>query len=293
MSLRLYGRLSRNVGFSTPVRSSGAGWIIWAAILYGVCCPNHVKGQTPNLIVEVRLEGVGSTTVDAVLAEDSTVLLPAGPVAELLGLEPPLTAWVTVAQLQQRFPPILVLWLPRQLAVVIRDDLLVLPASRRVRETVMRTAQGAAPYVVTTSGPFAAFTFDQRGQELWQGGYSWRGKVAVSAFKSRLGTSYTISVVPSSVFYASYTGGVTPQANARVAVGPAWLATTWMRGQNFIVDGLVTLGHVSAFASSRNAYAITVRGPIDTQIGRVNGVMTGRVSFGAVPPNPFVPPTVP
>jgi hypothetical protein len=187
-----------------------------------------------------------------------------------------------VAQLQRRFPPLTVTWLPRELTVVVQDDLLVLPASRQRREALLRVATGAAPYTVVTSGPFAAFTFNALGRELWQGGYSWKG------------TTWTVSVVPSSILYATYTGGPTPQAAARVAVGPAWLSTTWQRGQALVTDALVTLGRVSAFASSRRAFVITVRAPVaDVQVGRVAGITTGRISYGPLPPNPFSVPQVP
>jgi hypothetical protein len=251
------------------------------------------RGQQPNRIVDVQLVGVGTVTVEAVLTDDSTLLLPAAEVTQLLGLPAPTSPWLTVAQLQKMFPPIQVTWQPRALTVLIRDDLLALPASRTTRDALMRTAQGAAPYLVTRSGPFLAWTFDQLGRELYQAGYSWRGWVAVSGQRSRLGTTYTVSVVPSPILFASYTGGSQPQASARVALGPAWLSTTWNRGQALVTDALVQLGRVSAFASSRKTFVVTVRGPIDAQIGRVNGVTTGRVSLGPIPPNPFSPPTVP
>ncbi len=67
MTVRLYGRVTRGLGWSAPVR--GNRLFILLILLYAICCPDHVKGQTPNLIVEVRLDGTGqATTVEAEFA---------------------------------------------------------------------------------------------------------------------------------------------------------------------------------------------------------------------------------
>jgi hypothetical protein len=253
--------------------------------------------QQPNLILEVRLDGSGqATTVEAELLADSTLLLPSGDLGAFLGTPPEPAPWIALGTLRTRFPTVTWQWIPRALLLLVTDPGQVLPLTRRFYAQIVRQGQGAAPYAVITSGPFAAFAFDQVGRELWQGGYSWRGRLAISAQRSTnaaVGTSWTVSAVPSPLFYASYTGGPTPQAAARVAVGPAWLSTTWQQGQALITDALVNLGRVSAFASSRKAFAITVRGPLDVQVGRVGSLTTGRVSFGPIPPNPFVVPVVP
>ncbi len=109
-------------------------------------------GQTPNLLVQVDLVGVGSTMVEAVLTPDSVLLLPARDVAALLGLDPPPGEWTSIADLQHRFPPLAVIWAPRELRLVIRDDLAVLPATRRLTEQQRRQAQGAPSYFATRSG---------------------------------------------------------------------------------------------------------------------------------------------
>jgi len=144
--------------------------VLVVLLLCALVCPGPVKAQVPNLLVSVQLQGVGAVDVEAVLTADSTPLLPAAPVSELLGLPPPTSQWVTVAQLQKQFPPIQVQWIPRQLTVLIQDDLFALPASRRTRDALIRQAQGAAPYAVTRSGPFAAVAGDNLGKTLVDSG---------------------------------------------------------------------------------------------------------------------------
>ena len=149
MTWRIYGRLpftGRHLGWSAPL-PSGRGVVLFIAILYAMFCPGHVKpahGQTPNTLIAVTLLGVGTVTVEAVLTPDSVLLLPAADVAQLLGLETPPSPWTTVAELQHRFPPIQVFWSPRELRVVIHDDLAVLPATRRLTEQQRRLAEEAA-----------------------------------------------------------------------------------------------------------------------------------------------------
>ena len=295
MSVRIFGRLTRHVGVSAPLRPGLVWWI--ALVLYALACPNHAKGQAPNAIVTVRLEGVGAAEVEAVLTADSTLLLPAPDVEQLLGLPSSGAAWLTVAQLRQMFPPIQVTWEPRALLVLIRDDLLVLPASRSTRDAIARQAQGAAPYQLTTSGPFLAVTANDAGRQLYEGGYSYRGKVALTAARSTTrGDAWTLSLMPSPVVFASV-GEVNrlPAASARIALGPAWTSVSWTRGQAVAVDALVQLHRVAFFASpTRDAYAVTVNvRPLGLQLGRSGNHNTAKLTYGALPPNPFAVPMVP
>ena len=186
--------------------------VLVVLLLCALVCPGPVKAQVPNLLVSVQLQGVGAVDVEAVLTADSTPLLPAAPVSELLGLPPPTSQWVTVAQLQKQFPPIQVQWIPRQLTVLIQDDVFALPASRRTRDGLIRQAQGAAPYAVTRSGPFAAVAGDNLGKTLVDLGYSFRGRAAIAVRRSSTrGTSTTISVPPVPLLFASVAAGAGQQ----------------------------------------------------------------------------------
>ncbi len=254
------------------------------------------RGQTPNTIVDVQLVGVGSTTVEAILTADSVLLLPAADVHQLLGLPMATVPWLTVAQLQQQFPPIDVRWIPRALLVVIRDELLALPASRATRDALVRRATGASPFAQIASGPFAAITADALGRTLLDGGYNWRGRVSVTAQRSSTrGTAWSVNLAPVSALNLGFSQqGATSAASGRLAVGPAWLQASWLRGQALMVDGLLKLGVVSVFGSpQRDAYAITIRGPVTVQWGRTGSTSAARVSVGPIPPSPFVVPAVP
>jgi hypothetical protein len=235
--------------------------------------------------------------VEAVLTADSTLLLPAAPVSELLGLPTPTSAWLTVAQLQKMFPPIQVTWQPRALTVVIRDDLLALPASRATRDALMRTAQGAAPLTVITSGPFLALTANDLGRQLVEGGYSYKGKVAVSGQRSDRGTLWGVSLVPGPWLFAALTGGsAQPIAvNLRLAKGPVWVQSAWnAQTRRLQADGLVQLGRLSVFVSSRDAFALTINAlPVGLQLGRTGKRTTAKLTYGPISPSPFSVPAVP
>ena len=244
------------------------------------------------------LLGVGSTVVDGILTPDSTLLLPAREVAALLGTDVGTGGWTSLTELRHRWPPITVTWIQRELRVLVDDPLAVLPRTRQLIEQQQRQARGTSSALAVRSGPFGAFTFDQLGHELVEGGYTWRGRVAVMARRSNHrdgleqgASTWGVSFAPLPAVFLSYLDGnrQPPIVSGRLAVGPMWLSTTWTPTHTH-VDGLVRLGSVSLFASSRQAYAITVRGPISAQVGRVGGLTTGRVSFGPVPPSPFIVP---
>jgi len=264
-----------------------------AAVALLLSASAAARGQSPNLLVSVELNGQ-RRTVEAVLTADSALLLPAADVHALLGLDPPAATWTTLPALRHAWPPVSFTWLPRELRVVVDDPTAVLPATRARRAALTRQARGAPPLAVTRGGPFAAVVADDAGRSLVDLGYSWRGRVAVTARRSStFGTAWAVSLAPLPALFVTYTDGERslPSATARVAVGPAWAFATWTPGR-WSVDGLVSVGRVSLFASSRDAFVITFRGPVAVQLGRAGSVATGRVSVGPVPPSPFVVPVV-
>ena len=107
-----------------------------------------------TLLVALMLLGGRSVTVEAVLARDSTLLLPAAEVANLLGTGTPPAPWVTVKDLSRSWPAVAFTWDARALVVYVDDPLAVLPASRAARARGDARARGAA--YIPRSGPFAA-----------------------------------------------------------------------------------------------------------------------------------------
>jgi len=245
-----------------------------------------------TLLVALMLLGGRSVTVEAVLARDSTLLLPAGEVAALLGTGAPIAPWVTVRDLSRAWPTVAFTWDARALVVYVSDPLAVLPASREARARGDAQARGAT--YIPRSGPFAAFTGDDRGRSAWEGGYSYKGRVAVTARRTVSGASWGLSVAPSSALFLSYYDGdrMRPMASARIAAGPAWLSATWQNGAAAL-DALLALPHVAVFASSRETFAVTLTAaPVGVQVGRSGGRIAARVTYGPVPPSPFVVPQV-
>jgi len=261
--------------------------------------PAVARGQADTLLVDVILATTSQhVVVEAVLTTpDSTLLLPARDVAALLGLDAPPTAWTTVAELRRRFPPIEVAWYPRELRVVVDDPLGVLPATRRLTEQRQRQARGAPGPTVTRSGPFLAFAGDERQHHVTDVGYSWRGRVAVQGrYASASGSAWAVSLAPTPTVFLAYSDGERRPAtvSGRLAVGPLWLAPTWQERGPVGVDGLVALGRVRLFASTRDVFVLTITGRGgDLQLGRSAGRTSARVSWGPLPASPFSVPFVP
>jgi hypothetical protein len=253
------------------------------------------RGQAPNLLVDVALVGTDRhAVVEAVLTADSTLLLPAADLHALLGLPAPATTWTTPAALRRAFPTVGIEWRPRELRLLIDDPLGVLPASRAIADARQRQARGTA--YVARSGPFAAVVADDAGRSAWEAGYSFRGRAAVTGrHSSTRGAAWAVSLAPIPAVFASYAAGdrSPPTATARVAAGPAWAFATWTPAR-WSVDGLVTVGRVSLFASSRDAFEITVNAPpVGLQIGRTGRRTTARLTYGPLMPSPFSVPAVP
>jgi len=261
------------------------------ALLFALALP------TDTLLVDLQLSGSPEhRVVEVILTRDSLLLLPAREVNEFLGLPQPTATWTTPAELRSRWPAISVTVLLRELRLVIDDPLAVLPISRQLRDQRERQGRGAAPLTVTRSGPFLALAADDNGRSLVDLGYSWRGRVAVTGRQSStFGSSWGVSLAPSPKAFISYAGGQrqTPSASARVAAGPVWAFASWTP-DHWSADGLVTWGRVSLFASSREAFALTINAvPVGAQIGWSGGRTTARNTYGPVMPSPFTVPVVP
>jgi len=161
------------------------------------------------------------------------------------------------------------------------------------RSLVERIGRGASPFAGFQSGPFAAWTADTRGGSALDAGYTWKGRVTATARHTASGTSWAANVSPWRALSLGVTGDhAVTSAQGRVSVGPAWGFVTYAPGQ-VQLDGLVQLGPVAFYASSRDAFAITLRGPVALQVGRTGQVNSVRFSVGPFVPSPFVVPVVP
>src|SRR6266550_2515493 len=253
----------------------------------------------PNLLVDVQLVGVEQTVMEAVLSQDSTLSLPTQELSALLGIVLPAVTWTPLTALRAQFPSLRVTVNLRGLAVYIEDELEVLTATRNVREKQRRQAQRAP--VIIPSGPAFALSVDNRGASLVDASYSLQGRVFGQVRSGSLlprpgsivqhgATSWALSVIPTPALFLAYSDGdqQRPQATGRLALGPTWVSANWTTTQ-WSADGLLALGRLSVFVSTRNTYAITLRAPVAVQLGRTGKITTARVSVGPVFPSPFQP----
>lgn len=205
-----------------------------------------------TLLVSVELvDAQQQIMVEAVLDADSTLRLPARPVADLLGIGAPAGQWITVGALQRAYPTVRFAWLPLELRVLVFDPLEVLPATRRVRQAVMARARMAFQLPIQ-SGPFAALAVDDSARALLDAGYSYRGRFALAGRVDDRGAgSWGVTLAPSAHLFLSYADGVDrpPNVSGRIAAGPLWLSAASTPGSTVDVAGLMHVGAVQVFAS--------------------------------------------
>lgn len=258
----------------------------WAVLLLAV-----MPAAQDTTLVEIVLVGTGrQTTVEAIVARDSTLYLPGRDVAAFLETPLPPVLWITLTDLAAAYPPVGFTFRPRELRVVVDDPQHVLPASRSFYAGIERRAQGALPLASVRSGPFLAFAADDSARSLVDVGYTWRGRVALTARQSSVtGTAWALSLAPVPAFYLNVTHRQSTHVSARLATGPVWIAPTYSDATRQVgADALVAVGGVTLFASTRDVWLVTIRGRAgDLQLGRSRGVTAARVSWGPLFPSPF------
>jgi len=248
-----------------------------------------------TVLVELLSVSTSARMVVEAIESDSTLLLPSSALHDLLGVTSP-TAWVSVGQLRTAYPTITVRWSREMNQVAVWDDLHVLPATRKFYEQHQTSARGSVPIPIQ-SGPFFAIAGDERSHYATDIGYNWRGRFAVQGrHSSELGSMWAVTTAPSPLLFLAYAGGDRQPAmvSARIAAGPIWVSPTWQQGRALGADGLVMLGPIKVFASTRNVYVITIQGRGgDLQVARAAGRTSARISWGPLPASPFSPPSIP
>jgi hypothetical protein len=264
--------------------------VLWAVLWARACF-----GQD-TVLVELRLDGVGSRVIEATVA-DSVLSLAAGDVRELLGVTIP-APWVTLPELERQYPAVSWRWLPARLLLLIDDPRALLPASQAAQAALQRSAQAASAFAYrTVTGMFGALTADDSGRSQTDLGYSWRGRVVLqgSYLPAAHRGLWLASLAPIPQVSASVAGdrSVT-EAALRVAAGPAFAFGTVQNGQASL-DGLVALGPVALFASTRNVFVVTLARPgVSVQFARTLTQSTARFSFGpTLTASPFFVPSIP
>ncbi len=184
---------------------TGRRWLI-TALLVTVTPPAAAAQQGDSLLVEVSLAGAGSTLL--VVERDSaagTVRVPTAPLYELAGLGEPPVAAATLDELRELLG-IELLWLPRQLRIVMRDPWQLLPATRA---RVDRLRAEAAARAATTleqrrHGAFGGVTVDDRREALLEFGYSMGRLYGRGAYSTVSGAAWSAGANPVSGLWLTY-----------------------------------------------------------------------------------------
>ncbi len=247
-----------------------------------------------QLLVALAMAGARPVTVEAALGRDSLLLLPARDVAAFLGAPVPVDGWTTLAALRREWPSVSFEFDARAAAVFIYDPLGVLPVSKAARAAADRRTRGLM-VPAFRSGPFMALAADDLGRAALDMGYTWRGRAAATFRRTPHGVEWGATVAPWPSLAASYASGQGGRqyATIRAAAGPAWVFAAWADGRASL-DALVAFRRLSFFASSRDAYAVTINArPVGLQVGRSGKRTTAKLTYGPVPPSPFAVPQVP
>jgi len=172
------------------------------------------------------------------------------------------------------------------------DELGVLPAVRKFREQHRASAFGTAA-IPLYSGPFGAFTVDDRSRAVAELGYLYRGRAAVfGRVDDRGAGSWNASAAPIPNLFVGAQGGTgqRPSVNGRVQAGPVWVLTTYVPDSPVQVAGLVRLGRVQTFASREfGMVTISPWSQLTVQLARrwADHSTAGRISFGPTFASPF------
>jgi len=245
-----------------------------------------------TVLVELYLVPTAARMVAEAVEDDSTLLLPANALHELLGIPPPPSPWVSLAALRRAYPTIVVRWSPEMGQVAIWDELNVLPAVRKFRESYRAAALGAIP-LPQFSGPYGAFSVDDQHRALAELGYLWKGRVSLSGRVDDRGVGqWTASAAPTPHLFVSGLGGTTQPTTVtgRVQAGPLWFLTSYVPHQSLDVSGLVRLGPVQMFAGRQFAVlTLHPTGQLVVQAARSwrTHRTVARLSFGPYPASPF------
>jgi hypothetical protein len=215
-----------------------------------------------SVLLSVELSSTAEKIIVEGIAQDSTLLLAAGPVYQLLGLGLPPTPWVSLTELQAAYPSVAFIWSPQEMRVLILDRMEVLPASRRAKAEIVARSQAAFSLPVQ-SAPFAALAVDDSLHGVFDAGYSYRGQAAVAGRVDDAGTaSWGATVAPNSHVFVTYTDAVArpPTMSGRIAAGPLWLATTYTPRSPLDLSGLLRIKDAEFYAS-RDYGVLTINQP--------------------------------
>jgi hypothetical protein len=254
------------------------------------------RGHADTVLVEAILVSTQARILIEAVTQDSTILLPADPLYQLLGLGTPASSRVTPELLQAAYPSTRIVWVPLEGRLYVFDPLETLPASRRAKAEVAARMQNSFSLPVQ-SGPFAAFAVDDSLHKLLEAGYNWRGRVAVAGrVDDAKAGSWGATLAPNSHVFFSYTDAVArpPTMSGRIAAGPLWLSASHTPHSPVDMSGLFRVGDVQVFASKQYG-VLTINRPSQVAFQLATNWeqhrTAARVSVGPSYASPFSFPT--
>jgi len=243
-----------------------------------------------TLIVEVRLEGVGSTYALATGGPDSTTIrFSAREIFEFVELVAPADAMLSLQALRDELR-VDVFWLPSRLLLVLRDPNRALPVARRQLDELRARSQAraAVPVELRGQGPYLALTMDEEEERLVEAGYALRRLVGRWSHSTLSGHQWAVNASLDSRLWLSYRDSERdePALGARLAFGRTWITADYDL-EKLELMGATSIGPLVIYATTQDRAVITWRGPVQFQAGYAGDRGVVRVAYGNVPLSPF------
>ena len=241
-----------------------------AALLVLALAVNLVNSPRDTVLVDVLLVPTAAHVIVEAVEADSTLLLPATALHDLLGATFP-APWISLDQLRRAYPTIVVRWSSEMAQVAIWDELAVLPAVRTFYESHRANAFNTMA-IPQYSGLLGGLAIDDQRRALLDLGYLYKGRLSLAGRVDDQGAGqWNVSAAPLSRLFIGASGGTgqPAQINGRVQAGPVWISTSYIPQHPIEVAGLVQGGPVAVFASRQfGVLTITPPGQLVVQLAR-------------------------
>lgn len=266
-------------------------WLCLLLVSISLIPASAVVAQAADtLVVEVRLDGIGSTYALATGGPDSTTIrFSSREIFEFVELVAPADAMLSLQALRNELR-VDVFWLPSRLLLVVRDPNRALPVARRQLDELRARsrARAAVPVELRSQGPYLALTMDEEDERLVEAGYSLGRIVGRWSHSTLSGQQWAVNASLDSRLWLSYRDSERddPALGARLAFGRTWITADYNLDKLELM-GATSIGPLVIYATTQDRAVITWRGPVQFQAGYSDNRGVLRVAYGNVPLSPF------
>lgn len=269
--------------------------VVPVAALLAVATADANAQVADTLIVEVRIEGVGSAWALATDGPDSTTIrFSAREIFDFVEMVAPANPMLSLQALRDELR-VDVFWLPSRMLLLIRDPNRALPVSRNQLDELraQSRARAAVPVELRGRGPFLALTMDEAEERLVEAGYSLGRLVGRWSHSTVSGQQWAVNANVDSRLWLSYRDSERdePALGARLALGRTWITADYDL-DNLELAGATSIGPLVVYATTQDRAVVTWRGPVQLQAGYTGDRGVVRVAWGPVPLSPFSMPWV-